>query len=108
MNRQLSAIGYLLLAETLTACSTAAPPAPEPAMTVATPGLGFNPAELDHTIRPQDDLWGFVNGKWVTNTAIPADWSSYGTFQIIAEKTEAQLRELIETAASQQWFSEGS
>lgn len=60
---------------------------------------GFGPADLDANIRPQDDFWHYVNGKWLAKTDIPADWSSYGTFQILAERTEKQLHTLIEADA---------
>ncbi|MFZ1625129.1 MAG: M13-type metalloendopeptidase [Gammaproteobacteria bacterium] len=60
---------------------------------------GFGPADLDANIRPQDDFWHYVNGKWLAKTEIPADWSSYGTFQILAERTEKQLHTLIEADA---------
>jgi predicted metalloendopeptidase len=67
----------------------------------ATPGLGFDPTELDRNIRPQDDFWHFVNGKWLASTEIPPDRSGYGSFQIVDEKTEARLRALVEEAARQ-------
>ncbi len=72
-------------------------PLPPAASLPAEPGL--DPANLDTNIRPQDDFWHYVNGKWLANTEIPADWSSYGTFQILAERTEKQLHALIETDA---------
>jgi endothelin-converting enzyme/putative endopeptidase len=36
-----------------------------------------------------------VNGEWVAQTQIPAEWSSYGSIQIVSERTEEQLRALI-------------
>jgi putative endopeptidase len=53
--------------------------------------------ELDSATRPQDDFYRYVNGRWLERTAIPPEWSSYGTLQILAERTEEQLRALIET-----------
>ena len=104
--RKFSALTFL--AALVAACGAPQqPPAatPAPATTAetgpATLGLGFNPAELDRNIRPQDDFWRFVNGKWLAVTAIPADRSGYGSFQIVHEKTEAQLRALVEEAAKQ-------
>jgi predicted metalloendopeptidase len=62
----------------------------------ATPTLGFDPADLSSTIRPQDDFFGYVNGRWLDTTPIPPEWPSYGAFQIVQERTEQQVRELIE------------
>jgi predicted metalloendopeptidase len=89
----------LTLVLTLAACT--APPLPVETATKASalPAPGFDPAELDPAVRPQDDFWRYVNGKWLASTEIPADWSGYGSFQIVAERTEAQLRALIEDAA---------
>ena len=75
------------------------PVAPPPPAASQPAGLGFDPADLDTEIRPQDDFWHHVNGRWLARTEIPADWSSYGTFQILAERTEKQLHALIEADA---------
>ena len=96
----------MLLATLLAACGTPQHPSSAEAVAAETPvvapavlGLGFDPAELDRKIRPQDDFWNFVNGKWLASTAIPADRSGYGSFQIVDDTTEAQLRALVEEAA---------
>jgi predicted metalloendopeptidase len=98
--RQLSIISLCLL---LLACDRPqkppVPTAPPPPVAHQPEGLGFDPADLDMDIRPQDDFWRHVNGKWLAQTEIPADWAGYGTFQILAERTEKQLHALIETDA---------
>jgi len=50
-------------------------------------------------VRPQDDLFGHVNGSWVETTQIPSDRSRYGAFDVLRENAEANVRELIERAA---------
>ncbi|TDJ45025.1 MAG: hypothetical protein E2O52_07280, partial [Gammaproteobacteria bacterium] len=62
--------------------------------------LGFEPSELATDTRPQDDFFAYVNGLWIERTEIPAEWSRYGTMQIVHERTEARVRALIETAAA--------
>ncbi len=62
--------------------------------------LGFDPAELDTTIRPQDDFYAYVNNLWIQSTRIPPEWSKYGTMQIVYEKTEQQLKTIIQAAAT--------
>jgi predicted metalloendopeptidase len=47
-------------------------------------------------IRPQDDLFGHVNGSWLASTAIPPEKVTYGTLIELADKVEADLRALIE------------
>ena len=64
------------------------------------PDPGFNPAEISTTTRPQDDFWEFVNGNWLATTDIPADKSSYGTFHILNDKTEEQIRSIVDRVST--------
>ena len=61
--------------------------------------------ELDPGIRPQDDLFRHVNGRWLARTEIPADRARESTFRILAEAAENAVREIVEEAA---WAPEGS
>ncbi len=54
---------------------------------------------IDHTVAPGDDFFSYANGIWDKKTEIPADRSSYGVGAVVAEKTDAQVRDLIEGAA---------
>jgi putative endopeptidase len=84
-----------LVAATLTACSKSEPPAP-----VAKPlTSGVITANFDPTVRPQDDLFRHVNGGWLARTEIPADRSNYGTFTMLIDGAERDVRALIEAAA---------
>src|SRR5260221_6183913 len=56
--------------------------------------------ELDPSIRPEDDLFRHVNGRWLTRTEIPADRARDGAFRILAEEAENAVREIVEGAAS--------
>ena len=47
-------------------------------------------------MRPQDDLFRFVNGTWTATTAIPPDRARYGVFDILAERAEADVRAIAE------------
>ncbi|GAA4369055.1 M13 family metallopeptidase [Agromyces bauzanensis] len=54
--------------------------------------------ELDEGVRPQDDLFRHVNGKWIERTEIPADKARYGSFLVLHEEAEHAVREIIEEA----------
>jgi putative endopeptidase len=56
--------------------------------------------ELDPGIRPQDDLYRHVNGRWIARTEIPADRARDGAFRVLAEEAENAVREIAEEAAS--------
>ena len=59
---------------------------------------GITLDELDSEIRPQDDLFRHVNGKWIDRTEIPADKARYGSFIVLHEEAEKAVREIIEEA----------
>ncbi|MFC7495665.1 MULTISPECIES: M13 family metallopeptidase [unclassified Nocardioides] len=54
---------------------------------------------MDPTVRPQDDLFGHVNGRWLVETEIPSDRSSWGPFVQLAEVAEEQVHAIIEDLA---------
>ena len=60
----------------------------------------LDPAEFDQTIRPQDDLFRYTNGKWLAETEIPADKGIYSSFHMLADDAEAAVREILESAAA--------
>ncbi|GGL23416.1 M13 family metallopeptidase [Nocardia jinanensis] len=51
----------------------------------------------DSAIRPQDDLYRHVNGTWLREYQLPPDKTSYGAFSEAGERTQQQLREIIES-----------
>ena len=59
---------------------------------------GIDMTTFDKTVRPQDDFFRYVNGAWVDRTPIPADKASYGSFDILFDKTERDLRAIVEDA----------
>jgi len=59
---------------------------------------GIAKDELDDEVRPQDDLFRHVNGKWIERTEIPADKARYGSFLVLHEEAEKAVREIIEEA----------
>ena len=67
-------------------------------MTDAATASGIKLDETDPAIRPQDDLFRHVNGKWLARTEIPADKARYGSFLILREEAETAVREIIEGA----------
>jgi predicted metalloendopeptidase len=87
----------------LSACDTSTP-APE----TRPMGLGFDPANMDTTVRPQDDFYRYVNGSWLEKTEIPADKSNFGAFIALADQAELAMRNLIEDAAEAEFKPVGS
>jgi putative endopeptidase len=81
------------------ATKTTAPMAAEPAAP-STPGIsGLDLSGYDRSVRPQDDLFRFVNGEWLRRTQIPPDRSNYGAFTALDDKAQSDLKAIIEEAA---------
>jgi putative endopeptidase len=61
-------------------------------------GLDLN--WVDDNARPQDDLFGYVNGRWLTEYEIPADRATDGAFRSLFDRAEEQVRDIIDEAAA--------
>ena len=84
--RPLAMVGFVVLA----LCANQAISSRADASVVADPAS-------KKTLRvPGDDFFGYVNGDWRDNTAIPADRNSWGVGQALAEDTNQRLVQLIE------------
>lgn len=62
---------------------------------------------MDRSVDPGDDFHAFVNGGWIETAEIPADKASYGAFQILRERSEEDVRAIIEKSAEGD-FAKGS
>ena len=68
---------------------------------------GVDISYLDADVRPGDDFFAYVNGKWVEETEMPGDKSRYGTFEILREESQENVRAIIEMSATGD-FAEGT
>ncbi|WP_183408277.1 M13 family metallopeptidase [Nocardioides pocheonensis] len=55
---------------------------------------------MNPDIRPQDDLFGHVNGTWLAEAEIPSDRAAWGPFVMLADTAEQDVREIIEDCAA--------
>ncbi len=69
-------------------------------MTVEAIRSGIDLSYVDAGARPQDDLFGHVNGRWLADHAMPADRATDGAFRLLADRAEEQVRDLITEAAA--------
>jgi predicted metalloendopeptidase len=60
------------------------------------PISGIQTADMDKTVRPQDDLFQYANGTWLRDVPIPPDRASYGVDSMMTEHSLLQQRDLIE------------
>jgi putative endopeptidase len=96
---------------TIVACS----PAPEtsnketsdPVEQARTLSSGIMLENMDLTVKPGDDFFNYVNGKWLDKTEIPADKSTYGSGSILFDEAQADVMAIINAAAEGD-FAKGS
>ena len=93
----------LVAVAVLAACGKSADSTPAKAL-----GSGIELANMDRSVRPQDDFFRHVNGQWLKTTEIPADKSTYGGFTKLRDDSEARLRAIIEESAARPNRAAGS
>ena len=92
--RRAATAAALLAAGALPVASALAGPPPPPVK-----GIGINVANIDPTVKPCDDFFHYASGNWLKNNPIPAAEVRWGSFNELADKNNATLRNILETAA---------
>ncbi|HNP63153.1 MAG TPA: M13-type metalloendopeptidase [Woeseiaceae bacterium] len=90
VNKMIGAAALLFLA----ACGQPAAEAPKARVS------GIDVAGMDLSVRPGDDFFAYVNGKWAAETQMPADRSRYGTFDILRDESQEKVKAIVEASAS--------
>jgi len=62
--------------------------------------FGIELASMDKSVRPGDNFFEYVNGTWLKNTPIPADKSRYGSFDSLRDRSDANVKTIIEAASA--------
>jgi len=95
MFRQILAIGVsaTALALSLPAMAQDESTAP-PTMDFGTWGIA--PDSIDPAVDPGDDFFAYVNGKWVRENPMPAEYSRFGAADILGEKSTSDVKALVD------------
>jgi len=59
---------------------------------------GFDTANLDKSCKPCDDFFQFAMGGWMKSNPIPPEYSTWGSFTVLADKNQQALRQILESA----------
>src|SRR5450631_3333332 len=65
------------------------------------PPAGIDMSAMDSSVNPGDDFFQHCNGAWIARATIPPDRPYLSESQMMRERTEAQLRAIMEAAAVQ-------
>ena len=68
----------------------------------ATQESGIRLANLDQTINPRNDFYQYACGGWMKANPLTDEYSSFGSFDQLAENNRTQIKGLIEELAKQQ------
>ncbi len=71
------------------------------------PENGLDLSTFDKSVRPQDNFYDFVNGSWMKTAKIPADKSTWGSFNKLAEDTDNNSMTILNSLLSDK-FAPGS
>ncbi|GAA3938807.1 M13 family metallopeptidase [Hymenobacter algoricola] len=113
--RLLAAASALLLAgcatsQTAPATTAAAQAAPEPA-TAAAPvlkGVGLDLNDLDRSVSPCDNFYQYSGGNWLRANPVPSYATRWGPRNLLGERTQALLRQILDEAAASTTAPRGS
>jgi putative endopeptidase len=95
------AAGAVLMLASPVLAQTAPQPVEIPSEDQAEIGaFGVDLNGMDTSVKPGDDFNRYVSGNWLASTPIPADKASYGMFNVLTDRADADLREIIEASAA--------
>jgi predicted metalloendopeptidase len=86
------------------ASAPAAAPGAAPAVAAAPApvlGSGVDTRNEDKSVRPQDDIYRYLNGKWLDEFQIPADKGIYVSFTEVDDRTQEQLHSIVDALGAQ-------
>jgi endothelin-converting enzyme/putative endopeptidase len=123
MSSKLALSAAIAAAFALSACQQKTEePAPvakaEPAVDTAPPvaaaapaselGSGIDMSGFNKDVRIQDDFFEHANGKWVAETEMPSDKARWGAFDMLAEKSQEDVKALVEEVSASENVEPGS
>lgn len=62
--------------------------------------FGVDLSARNEAVKPGDDFFMYASGTWYDNFEMPADKTRYGAFSALAERSEKQVKEIIDDVSS--------
>ncbi len=73
-----------------------------------TKNIGINQSYMDKTADPKNNFFQYACGNWLKTAQIPASEASYGSFNEIRDRNEANLRSILTEMASNKTAKPGT
>ena len=65
-------------------------------------------SNMDTTVNPADDFFRYANNNWLKNNPIPEEYSRYGAFTEIDQRTELLIQDIINEVSQDTSATQGS
>ena len=59
---------------------------------------GIDLISIQRSVKPGDNFYLYANGNWIAHTTIPADRTSIGRFNELADRSDKQVEAIIDDA----------
>ena len=89
------ALGFVFLATSTSMATPAKPKKPKKTTSGVTAG------NLDQSVKPTADFYQYACGGWMASNPLGDEYARYGSFDVLAENNQEQLKELVTKIAAQ-------
>ncbi|MCW8863988.1 MAG: peptidase M13 [Colwellia sp.] len=69
---------------------------------------GIEQANMDKSVRPQDNFYRYINGGWMNSHEIPGDKTAIGSFYDLRDKADDDVKAIIEELAATENLKTGT
>ena len=95
MMTSVMALGFVFLASTTSMATPAKPKKPKKQTS------GITASNLDNSVKPTADFYQYACGGWMANNPLGDEYARYGSFDVLGENNQAQLKDLVTKIAAQ-------
>ncbi|UYZ58263.1 M13 family metallopeptidase [Hymenobacter latericus] len=71
-------------------------------------GRSINPADIDRSVSPCEDFFQYSGGVWLKSNPIPSYASSWGPRNLLQDRNQALMRQILEEAAANKSAPKGT
>ena len=89
------ALGFVFLASTTSMATPAKPKKPKKQTS------GITASNLDNSVKPTADFYQYACGGWMANNPLGDEYARFGSFDVLGENNQAQLKDLVTKIAAQ-------